>query len=355
MLAVLSASPPVQPNPLCVDRPCSHCQHYIRAGDACEDYGTVPMLFCDPETNLMRLSELSFLECFSSRWLLRECASGTYYQPLKGCVDPTVQPFMQGLSVSGTDFDFIDILKYAVFYTGSGRVGDACQYNTDCLGVTNPIWPLTIFILYFRACTARRESVLVCQPTFCESITVTKRSIQISPGALTTCSVRQYGLERNVPWIVASERVDAQACVTFNFPQSSLIFLEETHVARETRDGWVCISLKDQGTGGTAPLYFVCPLPEGAGFKIALNDPAIGAFPVGCTVGSSATVEPVAGLNGGGKFYYSSLKKKTAYIMQTSGACMWPSDGEYIGDIYDCLHTSPHVSFFETLLVVDKI
>jgi len=124
MLAALSASPSVQSNPLCIDRPCSHCRHYIRAGDACEDYGTVPMLFCDPETNLMRLSELSFLECFSSRWLLRECASGTYYQPLKGCVDPTIQPFMQGLSVSGTDLDFYRYFETCnIFYRkrSSGR------------------------------------------------------------------------------------------------------------------------------------------------------------------------------------------------------------------------------------------
>ncbi|KAK6742663.1 hypothetical protein RB195_010116 [Necator americanus] len=102
---------------------------------------------------------------------------------------------------------------------------------------------------------------------------------------------------------------------------------EETHVARETRDGWVCVSLKDSSTGATVPLYFVCPLPEGAGFKIALNDPnpVLGSLPVGCTVGSSATVEPVVGLHGG-------------------GSCIWPSEGEYVGDIYDCIHTSPHVN-----------
>ena len=101
---------------------------------------------------------------------------------------------------------------------------------------------------------------------------------------------------------------------------------ENTHVARETRDGWVCVSLKDQGTGGTSPLYFICPLPEGAGFKIALNDPApeLGSFPVGCTTGSPATVEPVTGLHGG-------------------ASCIWPSTGEYVGDIYDCIHTAPSV------------
>ena len=47
----------------------------------------------------------------------------------------------------------------------------------------------------------------------------------------------------------------------------------------------------------------------------------------------------------GVNFIIAFSTKKTVYIMQISGACMWPSDGEYIGDIYDCLHTSPHVSF----------
>lgn len=42
-------------------------------------------------------------------------------------------------------------------------------------------------------------------------------------------------------------------------------------MARETRDGWVCVSLRDHSSGTTVPLYFVCPLPEGAGFKIGLE------------------------------------------------------------------------------------
>lgn len=100
---------------------------------------------------------------------------------------------------------------------------------------------------------------------------------------------------------------------------------------QETRDGWVCISLLDQGTGGQSPPFFICPLPEGAGFKIHLNDPnhplgAGGATqmpqPVACTVGSSATAEPLAGAYGG-------------------AGCIWPSTSEYIGDIYDCVHTTP--------------
>ncbi|ETN80033.1 hypothetical protein NECAME_02512 [Necator americanus] len=175
--------------------------------------------------------------------LLRECKLGSYYEDGKGCVDPTSEPFMQGLSVSG-----------------SGRVGDVCQYNTDCLGG------------------------MYCSGGLCT--------------CLSTYIMREY-----------------------------YCYEKETHVARETRDGWVCVSLKDSSTGATVPLYFVCPLPEGAGFKIALNDPnpVLGSLPVGCTVGSSATVEPVVGLHGG-------------------GSCIWPSEGEYVGDIYDCIHTSPHVN-----------
>ncbi len=103
--------------------------------------------------------------------------------------------------------------------------------------------------------------------------------------------------------------------------------VEQTHVARETRDGWICVSLRDHGTGSTSPLYFVCPLPEGAGFKIALNDPnpTLASFPVGCTTGSAGTVEPIIGSYGG-------------------GGCIWPSDGEYVGDIYDCIMTAPQAS-----------
>uniref|UniRef100_A0A8R1IEZ9 Uncharacterized protein n=1 Tax=Caenorhabditis japonica TaxID=281687 RepID=A0A8R1IEZ9_CAEJA len=74
------------------------------------------MVYCDPQSNLIQKSSTNFLECVQNRWVLRECVTGTVYESGRGCVDPTLQPFMQGFSVSG-----------------SGRVGDVCQYNTDCL------------------------------------------------------------------------------------------------------------------------------------------------------------------------------------------------------------------------------
>ncbi|CAD6185822.1 unnamed protein product [Caenorhabditis auriculariae] len=263
----------------CLDRLCVECRHYVKHGDVCDSYGTLPMVFCSPETNLIHESSTNFLECVNTKWILRECVSGTFYQAGRGCVDPTVQPFMQGFSVSG-----------------SGRVGDVCQYNTDCLGG-----------MYCSTGLCTCLSTYILRESYCYE--------KVNPNQ-PGCT---YDVQCEAVWPGAKCRMDS-SIGTCRCP-------EETHVARETRDGWVCVSLKDIGSGGSAPLYFVCPLPEGAGFKIALNDPTplMGGFPVGCTVGSSATIEPVQGLHGG-------------------GACMWPSDGEYIGDIYDCVHTSPHIN-----------
>ncbi|PIC39169.1 hypothetical protein B9Z55_010940 [Caenorhabditis nigoni] len=266
----------------CADRPCVECRHYIKQDDPCLHHGTKPMLFCDPQTNLMQESSTNFLECVQNRWVLRECVTGTVYESGRGCVDPTLQPFMQGFSVSG-----------------SGRVGDVCQYNTDCLSG-----------MYCATGLCTCLSTYILRESYCYE--------KVNPNQ-PGCT---YDVQCEAVWPGSKCRMDS-SIGTCRCP-------EETHVARETRDGWVCISLRDHSSGGTAPLYFVCPLPEGAGFKISLNDPspAMGAFPVGCTVGSSATIEPVQGLHGG-------------------GACMWPSDGEYIGDVYDCIHTSPHINLAE--------
>ncbi|KAK5981020.1 hypothetical protein GCK32_017724 [Trichostrongylus colubriformis] len=221
----------------CIGQPCDECHFYFKAGDACNAPGSHPVLFCDPESGVIRQTANEFLECRGSVLALRACGYGTYYEDGKGCVDPTTEPFLQGLSVSEVN---------------PNQPG--CTYDIQC----EAVWP---------GAKCRMDS------------------------SIGTCRCP-----------------------------------EETHVARETRDGWVCISLRDRSSGATAPLYFVCPLPEGAGFKIALNDPdpTAGSLPVGCTVGSAASIEPVVGLHGG-------------------GACIWPSTGEFIGDVYDCIHTSPHV------------
>ncbi|CAJ0580849.1 unnamed protein product, partial [Mesorhabditis spiculigera] len=269
----------------CEGRLCQDCDTFERAGDECQSHQISPMMYCDPSTNLITKSMTAFLECNTNVLVLRECTSGTYFQEKKGCVDPLHQPFMQA-SVSG-----------------SGRVGDICQYNTDCLNG-----------MYCSGGVCSCLSTYIMRESYCYE--------KINPNQ-PGCT---YDVQCEAVWPGA--RCSMESSIgTCKCP-------EATHIARETRDGWVCVSMRDQGTGGSAPLYFVCPLPEGAGFKIALddkvhfkktiNDPApdFNGFPVACTVGSSQPIEPVQGLTGG-------------------GGCIWPSTGEFIGDLYDCIHTSP--------------
>ncbi|PIO70580.1 hypothetical protein TELCIR_07560 [Teladorsagia circumcincta] len=85
----------------CVGRPCDECHFYFKTGDKCSTRGSHPMLFCDPESGVIRQTANAFLECEESLLMLKECGYGTYYEDGRGCVDPTVEPFLQGLSVSG--------------------------------------------------------------------------------------------------------------------------------------------------------------------------------------------------------------------------------------------------------------
>ncbi|VDP08184.1 unnamed protein product [Heligmosomoides polygyrus] len=331
----------------CVARACDECHFYFRIGDKCNAAGSHPVLFCDPETGVIRQTTNSFLECRNSSLVLEECAYATYYEDGRGCVDPTAVRLMQGLSAAGcfmltysfaklrrrtgdslilssclpvllqpllqcrlvlfatTQKPQIACLKTLLtllnrFSLGSGRVGDICQYNTDCLGG-----------MYCSGGACTCLSTYIMRENYCYESGPLAEVNPNQPG----CT---YDVQCEAVWPGAKCRVDS-SLGTCRCP-------EETHVARETRDGWVCVSLRDHSSGTTVPLYFVCPLPEGAGFKIALNDPnpIAGSLPVGCTVGSSSSTEPVLGLHGG-------------------GGCIWPSTGDYIGDIYDCIHTSPRV------------
>ncbi|KAK0420837.1 hypothetical protein QR680_014916 [Steinernema hermaphroditum] len=266
----------------CVDgQKCKLCSNWYKAGDSCSNGQELEVIQCNPDLNIVEIQENAFYACKNHKLELEFCPRGSIYRKEKGCFDPTKHMYRQA---------------HASAFPGSGRVGDVCAFNTDCLSG-----------MYCSGGQCACLSTFILREGYCYE--------KINPNQ-PGCT---YDIQCSAVWPEAKCSMDS-GVGTCRCP-------ENTHVARETRDGWVCVSLKDHGTGGSSSLYFICPLPEGAGFKIALNDPdpQFGSFPVGCTVGSSAQVEPVAGLHGG-------------------AACIWPSTGEFVGDIYDCVHTSPQVS-----------
>uniref|UniRef100_A0A914CEW4 BPTI/Kunitz inhibitor domain-containing protein n=1 Tax=Acrobeloides nanus TaxID=290746 RepID=A0A914CEW4_9BILA len=291
--------------------PCSQCSNWYNENDVCDTELQLPIYYCNAN-GAIEYNDGAYYICNAIRKLeVHYCPKGMFFKPEIGCMDPSKVQYHQAA------------------VTGSGRVGDVCSFNTDCLSVSYKIMGgIQGNVLFWWA-------VYMPEHLYSPRILLLRNGMYCSGGLCTCLSTyilrESYCYEKINPnqpgctydvqcasvWPNSKCNVDA-GIGTCRCPA--------THVARETRDGWVCVSLKDQGTGGTSPLYFICPLPEGAGFKIALNDPSpqFGTFPVACTTGSAATVEPVSGLHGG-------------------AACIWPSTNEFIGDIYDCIHTSPNV------------
>uniref|UniRef100_A0A0N4ZV39 BPTI/Kunitz inhibitor domain-containing protein n=1 Tax=Parastrongyloides trichosuri TaxID=131310 RepID=A0A0N4ZV39_PARTI len=244
----------------------------------------IPIFYCNEFTNKISYDDMGFLLCDSEKEVFEKysCSKGSFFTINKGCSDPTK-----------------DLFRYGHSSTGSGKVGDSCQFNTDCLSG-----------MYCSTGVCACLSTYILRESYCYEI--------INPNS-------------------AGCVYDAQCQAVFPLAHCSLESgigtckcPEKTHLARETRDGWVCVSLIDNAAKNGEPnedLHFICPLPEGAGFKIALSDPNknFDGLPVACTTGSTATIEPIPSLHGG-------------------AGCIWPSSGEYIGDIYDCIHTSPLIN-----------
>lgn len=72
--------------------------------------------------SIIEINDSVYLICNAGKKLeKRSCPSGTYFSEGNGCQDPTKTAFR-------------DIIATGHF-SGSGRVGDACNWNTDCLSV----------------------------------------------------------------------------------------------------------------------------------------------------------------------------------------------------------------------------
>ncbi|CAI4230794.1 unnamed protein product [Auanema sp. JU1783] len=95
----------------------------------------------------------------------------------------------------------------------------------------------------------------------------------------------------------------------------------ENKIEKATRDGHVCLDVYDSNQN---TLAITCPLPEGAGYTSALSDPKHPkqnnrSGPVLCNSDSIQTTQSPEELGDG------------------AVACVVPSDGSYIADLYDCV------------------
>uniref|UniRef100_A0A8R1I5H8 EB domain-containing protein n=1 Tax=Caenorhabditis japonica TaxID=281687 RepID=A0A8R1I5H8_CAEJA len=102
---------------------CSNCSLKAELSTKCErnpdDVEKEAFLFCNPRTKKIDIEHSSYLTCTNGTWKQEICSEdGRVYFRLatRECTDPAMQLFhSQGTS-------------------GSGRVGDVCSFNTDCLG-----------------------------------------------------------------------------------------------------------------------------------------------------------------------------------------------------------------------------
>ncbi|CAJ0580667.1 unnamed protein product, partial [Mesorhabditis spiculigera] len=173
--------------------------------------------------------------------------------------------------------------------TGSGRVGDACAFNTDCL---------TGMFCNGGLCSCL--STYIAAESYCYQ--------KIEPGQ---------------PGCVYNEQCSAVWPEAFCDTSAGVGTCRcgENKVERATRDGHVCLDIHDANDN---TLAITCPLPEGAGYTSALSDPKHprqndGPGPVLCNTESTLTQQSAEDMGDG------------------NAACLFPSDSSYMADLYDCV------------------
>ncbi|CAB3406929.1 unnamed protein product [Caenorhabditis bovis] len=110
-----SAARPCQINDVCAE-----CSLTSELSTKCiETDEKMPFLFCNPRTKKIDIEHSSYLACANGTWRQEICSEDGHVHfstSTRQCIDPALQIFhSQGTS-------------------GSGRVGDICSFNTDCLG-----------------------------------------------------------------------------------------------------------------------------------------------------------------------------------------------------------------------------
>lgn len=173
--------------------------------------------------------------------------------------------------------------------TGSGRVGDACVFNTDCL------------------------TGMFCNSGMCSCLT----------SYIAAESYCYQKIDPGQPGCVYNEQCSAVWPDSFCDTSAGVGTCRcgENKVERSTRDGHVCLDKLDANQN---VLAITCPLPEGAGYTSALSDShhprqSNNAGPVLCNTDSMTT------------------QQNEDEVGDGSVACLVPSDGSFIADLYDCV------------------
>uniref|UniRef100_A0A914C9V7 BPTI/Kunitz inhibitor domain-containing protein n=1 Tax=Acrobeloides nanus TaxID=290746 RepID=A0A914C9V7_9BILA len=266
--------------------PCNECL-LLNPGDKCSKEITQESLYCDPITNRTEIHESSFIICdLRKRIILRKsCASGQHF------IDGACQ------SVRHSRYKRQGV-------AGSGRVGDFCSFNTDCL---------TGMFCSTGTCTCLSNFVAI--QGYCY--------LKKNPGE----SGCQYAEQCSAVW--PESRCEKSRC---ECPEDVNGI---PYVMSKTRDGVVCI-LHSGENGDPVPK---CPLPEYDDDLLtmpvsqlrnaAMTDPEDQEIPMG------EHINPL-------QFCASTATDYTNFVPNGGGACVFGQEpfnsgnGIYIADIYDC-------------------
>uniref|UniRef100_A0A913HEF1 BPTI/Kunitz inhibitor domain-containing protein n=1 Tax=Strongyloides stercoralis TaxID=6248 RepID=A0A913HEF1_STRER len=266
---------------------CNSCE-FIKVGDKCHNIEkNEEALFCDSKTNKINILDASYLECDSKKnvYVLKSCYRNEKFIGNK-CQILKERKKRQGIS-------------------GSGRVGDFCSFNTDCLAG-----------MFCSTGTCACLSNFVAIQGYCY--------LKKNPGE----SGCQYSEQCSAIW--PESRCEKSRCIC---PEDVNGI---PYVMSKTRDGVVCILHSGEDTD----VIPKCPLPEYDDDLLtmpvsqlrnpAMTDPDDHDIPMG------DHINPL-------QFCNSKNTDYTSFLPNGGGACVYgqepftPGNGIYIGDIYDCI------------------
>lgn len=267
----------------CVNGECE----LVLPGQACEEETTIESLFCDAKTNKTDTNEDEFLICnlLKKQIEAKKCPKGHTFIDGK-CRTSAVRYKRQGVA-------------------GSGRVGDFCSFNTDCL---------TGMFCSTGSCTCLSNFVAI--QGYCY--------LKKNPGE----SGCQYAEQCSAVW--PESRCEKSRC---ECPEDVNGI---PYVQGKTRDGVICI-LHSGEDGDPVPK---CPLPEYDDDLLTmpvsqLRNPAM-TDPDDPEIQMGEHINPL-------QFCSSQSTDYTTFSANGGGSCVYSTDpssgseGIYIADVYDCV------------------